>query len=233
MAVNREPILKRCKSLGISPAVMGIAKETKRDPNANKRKKVSEYGMQLKEKQKLKFIYGVLEKQFRHLFELAEKMEGQAGANLITLLESRLDNVVYRMGLSMTRREARQLVVHGHYLVNGKRVDIPSYRIKEGDVISLKENSKKSEKFKQIIEANASKAAPTWLDVNKDNQTAKVLRMPVKEDLDYDIEEHLIVERRRNTPLFHGIFSVLPCYYSRKHSFCQAGRTKNHTVLYL
>ena len=184
MAVNREPILKRCKSLGISPAVMGIAKETKRDPNANKRKKVSEYGMQLKEKQKLKFIYGVLEKQFRHLFELAEKMEGQAGANLI----------VYRMGLSMTRREARQLVVHGHYLVNGKRVDIPSYRIKEGDVISLKENSKKSEKFKQIIEANASKAAPTWLDVNKDNQTAKVLRMPVKEDLDYDIEEHLIVE---------------------------------------
>ena len=188
MAVNREPILKRCKSLGISPAVMGIAKETKRDPNANKRKKVSEYGMQLKEKQKLKFIYGVLEKQFRHLFELAEKMEGQAGANLITLLESRLDNVVYRMGLSMTRREARQLVVHG------KRVDIPSYRIKEGDVISLKENSKKSEKFKQIIEANASKAAPTWLDVNKDNQTAKVLRMPVKEDLDYDIEEHLIVE---------------------------------------
>ena len=184
MAVNREPILKRCKSLGISPAVMGIAKETKRDPNANKRKKVSEYGMQLKEKQKLKFIYGVLEKQFRHLFELAEKMEGQAGANLITLLESRLDNVVYRMGLSMTRREARQLVVHGHYLVNGK----------EGDVISLKENSKKSEKFKQIIEANASKAAPTWLDVNKDNQTAKVLRMPVKEDLDYDIEEHLIVE---------------------------------------
>ena len=120
MAVNREPILKRCKSLGISPAVMGIAKETKRDPNANKRKKVSEYGMQLKEKQKLKFIYGVLEKQFRHLFELAEKMEGQAGANLITLLESRLDNVVYRMGLSMTRREARQLVVHGHYLVNGE-----------------------------------------------------------------------------------------------------------------
>ena len=122
MAVNREPILKRCKSLGISPAVMGIAKETKRDPNANKRKKVSEYGMPLKEKQKLKFIYGVLEKQFRHLFELAEKMEGQAGANLITLLESRLDNVVYRMGLSMTRREARQLVVHGHYLLTAREL---------------------------------------------------------------------------------------------------------------
>ena len=195
MAKNTQPIAKRCKALGISPAVMGYAKKnTTRNSNGNVRKKQSEYASQLKEKQKLKFIYGVLEKQFRHLFELAEKMEGQAGANLITLLESRLDNVVYRMGLSMTRREARQLVVHGHYLVNGKRVDIPSYRIKEGDVISLKENSKKSEKFKQIIEANASKAAPTWLDVNKDNQTAKVLRMPVKEDLDYDIEEHLIVE---------------------------------------
>ena len=195
MAKNTQPIAKRCKALGISPAVMGYAKKnTTRNSNGNVRKKQSEYASQLKEKQKVKFIYGVLEKQFRHLFELAEKMEGQAGANLITLLESRLDNVVYRMGLSMTRREARQLVVHGHYLVNGKRVDIPSYRIKEGDVISLKENSKKSEKFKQIIEANASKAAPTWLDVNKDNQTAKVLRMPVKEDLDYDIEEHLIVE---------------------------------------
>ena len=195
MAKNTQPIAKRCKALGISPAVMGYAKKnTTRNSNGNVRKKQSEYATQLKEKQKVKFIYGVLEKQFRHLFELAEKMEGQAGANLITLLESRLDNVVYRMGLSMTRREARQLVVHGHYLVNGKRVDIPSYRIKEGDVISLKENSKKSEKFKQIIEANASKAAPTWLDVNKDNQTAKVLRMPVKEDLDYDIEEHLIVE---------------------------------------
>lgn len=194
MAVNRDPILKRCRALDLSPAVLGYDKKSNRNPNGNKRKKESEYASQLKEKQKLKFIYGVLEKQFRHLFELAEKMEGQAGANLITLLESRLDNVVYRMSLSMTRREARQLVVHGHYLVNGKRVDIPSYRIKEGDVISLKENSKKSEKFKQIIEANASKAAPTWLDVNKDNQTAKVLRMPVKEDLDYDIEEHLIVE---------------------------------------
>ena len=194
MAVSREPILKRCKALGISPAVMGISKETKRDPNANKRKKVSEYGLQLKEKQKLKFIYGVLEKQFYHLFEIAQKMDGQAGANLITLLESRLDNVVFRMGLASTRREARQLVVHGHYEVNGKRVDIPSYRIKVGDVISLKENSKKSDKFKQIIEAKAAIAAPSWLDVNKDNQTAKVVRMPVKEDLDYDIEEHLIVE---------------------------------------
>lgn len=194
MAVNREPILKRCKYLGISPMVMGIAKETKRDPNANKRKKVSEYGLQLKEKQKLRFIYGVLEKQFSHYFEIAQKMEGQTGANLLTILESRLDNVVFRMGLSMTRREARQLVVHGHFEVNGKRVDIPSYRIKVGDVISLKENSKKSVKFKQIIESTAGRATPTWLDVNKDNQTATVVRMPVKEDLDYEVEEHLIVE---------------------------------------
>ena len=194
MAVSREPILKRCKALGISPMVMGVAKETKRDPNANKRRKVSEYGLQLKEKQKLKFIYGMLEKQFHHYFELAQKMEGQACVNLITLCESRLDNVVFRMGLAMTRREARQLVVHGHFDVNGKRVDIPSYRIKEGDVISLREKSKKSEKFKQIIEATAGRVTPTWLDVNKDVQTAKVVRMPNKEDLDYEIEEHLIVE---------------------------------------
>ena len=194
MAVNREPILKRCKYLGISPMVMGVAKETKRDPNANKRKKVSEYGLQLKEKQKLRFIYGVLEKQFHHYFEIAQKMEGQAGTNLLTILESRLDSVVFRMGLSMTRREARQLVVHGHFLVNSKRVDIPSYRVKAGDVISLKENSKKSPKFKQIIEATAGRVVPTWLDMDKENQTAKVVRMPVKEDLDYEIEEHLIVE---------------------------------------
>lgn len=194
MAVNREPVLKRCRNLGISPMVMGIAKETKRDPNANKRKKVSEYGLQLREKQKLKFIYGVLEKQFYHYYEIAQKMEGQAGVNLITCLESRLDNVVFRMGLSMTRRESRQLVTHGHFNVNGQKVDIPSYRIKVGDVISLRDNSKKSEKFKQIIEATNSRTAPLWLEVNKENQTAKVVRMPVKEDLDYEIEEHLIVE---------------------------------------
>lgn len=194
MAVSREPILKRCKALGISPMVMGIAKETKRDPNANKRKKVSEYGLQLKEKQKLKFIYGMLEKQFHHYFELAEKMEGQAGTNLLSMLETRLDNVVFRMGLSMTRREARQLVVHGHFEVNGNRVDIPSYRIKPGDVISLRENSKKSVKFKEIVEATNGRLVPTWLDMNKDNLTAKVTRLPAKEDLDYEIEEHLIVE---------------------------------------
>ena len=193
MAVNRVPVLKRCRSLGMDPIYLGINKKSNRQLKRANRK-MSEYGLQLREKQKAKFIYGVLEKPFRNYYAKAKQQEGMTGENLMIILESRLDNVVYRMGLSMTRREARQLVVHGHYLVNGKRVDIPSYRIKEGDVISLKENSKKSEKFKQIIEANASKAAPTWLDVNKDNQTAKVLRMPVKEDLDYDIEEHLIVE---------------------------------------
>ena len=194
MALNKEPILKRCKELGISPMVMGVAKETKRDPKANSRKKVSEYGRQLKEKQKLKFIYGVLEKQFHHLYERAEKMEGQAGENLISLLELRLDNIAYRMGLSMTRREARQLVSHGHFNVNGHRVDIPSYRVNVGDVISLRENSKKSVKFKEIVEATNGRLIPSWLDVDKENLTAKVVRTPVKADLDYEVEEHLIVE---------------------------------------
>lgn len=194
MAVNREPILKKCKSLGISPMVMGVGKETKRNSNANFRKKESDYKRQLKEKQKLKFIYGVQEKQFRHIYERAEKIEGQAGANLLTLLEQRLDNVVFRMGLSMTRREARQLVSHGHFNVNGKRVDIPSYRIKVGDVISLREGSKKSVKFQEIVEATNGRLIPTWLDVNKESLTASVVRLPAKEDLDYEVEEHLIVE---------------------------------------
>ena len=194
MAVNKEPILKRCRYLGISPMVMGVAQESKRNPDANKRKKVSEYGVQLKEKQKLKFIYGMLEKQFRHYFELAEKMEGQAGENLITLLESRLDNVVFRMGLASTRRESRQLVSHGHFNVNGHRVDIPSYRVKPGDVIELRENSKTSEKFKQVIELTNGRIVPTWIDMDKEASSGKINRLPVKSDLDYEIEEHLIVE---------------------------------------
>ena len=194
MAVNREPILKRCKSLGISPAVMGIAKETKRDPNANKRKKVSEYGMQLKEKQKLKFIYGVLEKQFRHLFELAEKMEGQAGANLITLLESRLDNVVYRMGLSMTRREARQIVDHKHVLVNGKCVNIPSYLCKAGDTIEIREKSKGSERYKGILEVTGGRLVPEWIDADQENLKGVIKELPTREQIDVPVNEMLIVE---------------------------------------
>ena len=194
MAVDRQPVLKRCKSLGISPMVMGYGTETNRNKNANSRKKVSEYGMQLKEKQKLKFIYGVLEKQFYHYYEMAVKEEGVAGSNLIRLLESRLDNVVFRMGLAITRREARQLVGHGHFTVNGKKVDIPSYRIKAGDVIALSEKSKKSPKFAQVVEATNGRVIPLWLDMNKEAMSAKVTRLPEREELDYEIEEHLVIE---------------------------------------
>ena len=194
MAINKEPLLKKCKYLGISPMVMGVSKDTKCKADQGNRKKLSEYGMQLKEKQKLKFIYGVLEKQFYHYFEIAEKQQGQAGTNLITILESRLDNVVFRMGLATTRRESRQLVTHGHFSVNGKRIDIPSYRIKPGDVISLRENSRKSTKFKEIVELTNGRVVPLWLEANKEDFSAKVVRMPVKEDLDYEVEEHLIVE---------------------------------------
>ena len=194
MAVNKDPILKRCRYLGISPAVVGIDKSSKRNPNANSRRKVSEYGLQLKEKQKLKFIYGVLEKPFHHYFELASKMEGQAGNNLITILESRLDNIVFRMGYALTRREARQLATHGHFLVNGQRVDIPSYRVKAGDVITLKESSRSSSKFKDTLEQTSSRTTPLWLENNKDQFSAKVVRMPSIEDIDYEVAPHLIVE---------------------------------------
>lgn len=194
MAVNRDPILKRCRYLGISPAVVGIDKSSKRNPNANTRRKVSEYGLQLKEKQKLKFIYGVLEKPFRHYFDIASKMEGQAGNNLITVLESRLDNVVFRMGMALTRREARQLATHGHFLVNGKKVDIPSYRLKVGDVITLKDSSKSSSKFKAVVEQTAGRTTPLWLEVNKEQFSAKIVRMPAIDDIDYEVAPHLIVE---------------------------------------
>lgn len=194
MARMREPILKRCKTLGVSPAVMGVGKDTKRNAQENRRKKNSEYGLQLKEKQKVKFIYGVMENQFRHYFELAVKQEGTAGENLLIFLETRLDNVVFRMGLSTTRRESRQLVTHGHYQVNGKKVDIPSYRVKEGDVISLSETSKKSPKFEMIAEAANGRVTPTWLDMDKENRSAKVVRLPNREDIDFEVEEHLIVE---------------------------------------
>lgn len=194
MAVNRDPILKKCRALDISPAVLGYDKKSNRNPDGNRRKKVSEYGSQLKEKQKLKFIYGVLEKQFYHYYELATKEEGIAGENLIRLLESRLDNVVFRMGLACTRREARQLVSHGHFCVNGKRVNIPSYRVKVGDTISLKETSRKSKKFEQIAEVAGGRITPMWLDVNKEAATAKVVRAFQREELDFEIQEHLIIE---------------------------------------
>lgn len=195
MAVQKEPILKRCRYLGISPAVMGVSKtESIRFKNANNRKKVSEYGLQLKEKQKLKFIYGVLEKQFYHYFEIASKMEGKTGDNLITVLESRLDSVVYRMGLALTRREARQLVTHSHYTVNGKKVNIPSYRVKVGDVIALREKDRTTEKFKSTVEATKDRLVPVWLDAKNDDFSTTVSRMPLVEDIDYEAATHLIVE---------------------------------------
>lgn len=194
MARERGPILKKCRTLGISPTVMGIDKNTKRNPGANTRRKVSEYGLQLKEKQKVKFIYGVLEKQFAHYFDMAEKKEGITGENLLTTLEARLDNVVFRTGFAGTRREARQLVVHGHYLVNGKKVNIPSYLVKPGDEITIKDKSRQSEKFKAIIEENGSRHTPQWITLDKNSLTAKITEWPKREDIDYEVQEHLIVE---------------------------------------
>ena len=193
MAVNKDPILKRCRYLGISPAVMGVSKkESIRFKNANNRKKISEYGLQLKEKQKLKFIYGVLEKQFYHYFEIASKMEGKTGDNLITCLESRLDSVVYRMGLALTRREARQLVVHNHYTVNGKKVNIPSYRVKPGDVIAIKENSA-DHKGIEIALANKIKRVD-FINYDEAKRTATYVRYPERSELNAEINESLIVE---------------------------------------
>ena len=192
MAVSREPILKRCRYLGISPMVMGISKQSNRNPGAGNRRKVSEYGMQLKEKQKLKFIYGVGEKQFFHLFEIASKMEGKAGDNLIACLESRLDSVVFRMGLVLTRREARQLVTHGHFTINGKKANIPSMEVKAGDVIAVKAKSQSSPKFKEIKEMSIT--VPAWMTVDVDKLEGKVVTLPRREEIDTPIAEHLIVE---------------------------------------
>ncbi len=193
MAVNRVPVLKRCRTLGISPSVMGIYKTSNRNPKPMRRKQ-SEYGRQLTEKQKVKFIYGMLEKQFHKYYEMATKMHGVTGENLLQLLESRLDNVVFRLGLANTRRESRQIVNHGHILVNGKRVDIPSYLVKVGDVITVKERSLNSDRMKAIIEANSSRIVPKWLEMDKENSTAKVVALAQRDDIDFEVEEHLIVE---------------------------------------
>ena len=193
MAKNTQPILKRCKTLGISPAVLGVNKETNRNPKQSRRKQ-SEYAMQLTEKQKVKFIYGVLEKQFRTYYKKAEKMEGKAGENLLILLETRLDNVVYRLGFAKTRREARQLTSHGHFTVNGQKVDIASYRVKPGDVIAVREKSRSSAKFKALVEELGATATPKWLEKEKDSFEGKVIAMPQRDDIDYEVAEHLIVE---------------------------------------
>ena len=194
MAVNRDPILKRCRYLGISPTVVGINKESFRKPNANGRRKVSEYGLQLKEKQKLKFIYGVLEKQFYHYYEIATKMEGQAGTNLIVCLETRLDNIIFRMGFARTRREARQIVDHKHVLVNGKCVNIPSYSVKPGDKIEIREKSKSLQRYKDIMAATEGVLVPGWLTADRDNLAGEVVEKPSREQIDVPVNETLIVE---------------------------------------
>lgn len=193
MARNTQPILKRCKTLGITPGVMGYDKSTNRNPKQSRRKQ-SEYGLQLNEKQKVKFIYGILEKQFRKYYVMATKRNGITGEMLLQILESRLDNVVFRLGLANTRREARQLVNHGHITVNGSKVDIPSYLIKPGDVVAVREKSKSSARIKEIVETNSKRVIPAWLDMNRDTMTGKVIRLSEREDIDYEVEEHLIVE---------------------------------------
>ncbi|WOC32611.1 MULTISPECIES: 30S ribosomal protein S4 [Caproicibacterium] len=193
MARNMQPILKRCKTLGISPAAMGVNKNSIRNPKQGRRKQ-SEYAMQLNEKQKAKFIYGVQERQFRHYYEMATKTSGVTGENLLRLLERRLDNCVYRLGFANTRREARQMVNHGHITVNGKKVDICSYLISEGDLISIAEKSRSSQHVKDILEKNAATVVPKWLTVNHDAVEGKVVAMPERSDIDFDINETLIVE---------------------------------------
>lgn len=194
MAKNTQPVLKRCRTLGVSPAVMGYNKTSNKNPGGQRRTKKSEYGLQLQEKQKVKFVYGILEKQFRMYYEKAERAGGNTGENLLILIERRLDNVVYRLGYASTRREARQLVNHGHFTVNGKRVNIPSYLVKVGDVVAVCEKSQSCTRFKMMKEADAFVAAPKWLDRDKNNLQGTVIAMPARDDIDFEIEEHLIVE---------------------------------------
>lgn len=193
MAVNRVPVLKRCRSLGMDPIYLGIDKKSNRQLKRANRK-MSEYGLQLREKQKAKFIYGVLEKPFRNYFAKASKMNGMTGDNLMILLESRLDNVVFRMGLARTRREARQIVDHKHVLVNGKQVNIPSYLVKAGDVIEIKEKHKDCQRYKDILEVTGGNMIPDWLEVDAENLKGTVKELPSREAIDVPVDEMLIVE---------------------------------------
>ena len=193
MAVNRVPVLKRCRSLGMDPIYLGIDKKSNRQLKRANRK-MSEYGLQLREKQKAKFIYGVLEKPFRNYFEKAQRMSGMTGTNLMVLLESRLDNVVFRMGLARTRREARQIVDHKHVLVNGKQVNIPSYLVKAGDVIEIKEKCKGSQRYKDILAVTAGRLVPAWIEADQENMKATVKELPTRDEIDVPVDEMLIVE---------------------------------------
>ena len=194
MAKNMQPVLKRCRTLGVSPAAMGYSKTSNKNPGGQRRAKKSEYAMQLTEKQKVKFVYGMQEKQFRGYYEKASRAEGNTGEVLLSMLERRLDNVVYRLGYASTRREARQLVNHGHFTVNGKRVNIPSYLVKVGDLVAVCEASVTKPRFKKMKEDDAFVAAPKWLDRDKNTLQGKVVAIPTKEDIDFEITEHLIVE---------------------------------------
>ena len=193
MAVDRTPILKRCRSLDMDPVVLGVNKKSRRKLTRANRK-VSEYGLQLREKQKAKFIYGMLEKPFRNLYVKAERMPGLTGPNLMILLESRLDNVVFRMGFARTRREARQIVDHKHVLVNGKQVNIPSYLIKAGDTVEIKEAKKSSPRYKEIVEVTGGRMVPDWLEVDQENLKGTVKELPAREAIDVPVDEMLIVE---------------------------------------
>ena len=194
MAINKQPVARKCRALGVSPAEMGYGKkQSKRNPGGTRRKKVSEYGAQLKEKQKVKFVYGVLEKQFHKYYLKATNMKGITGDNMLQLLELRLDNVVYRSGLGSSRAQARQFVTHGLITVNGKKVDIPSYSVKVGDVITLRERSREQAAFKALREGTGV-VTPKWLTFDAQNLTGTVAAMPAREDIDCPIEEHLIVE---------------------------------------
>lgn len=193
MAVNRVPVLKRCRSLGLDPIYLGIDKKSTRQLKRANRK-MSEYGLQLREKQKAKFIYGVLEKPFHNYYDKADRMPGQTGANLMILLESRLDNVVFRMGFARTRKEARQIVDHKHVLVNGKCVNIPSYLVKTGDQIEIREKSKGSERYKGILEVTGGRLVPEWIDVDQENLKGTVKELPNREAIDVPVNEMLIVE---------------------------------------
>jgi len=196
MARNMQPVAKRCKALNLSPAAMGYAKKTtNRNQAGNMRKKKSEYALQLTEKQKVKFVYGMQEKQFRAYYEKASRMQGKSGENLLALCERRLDNVVYRLGFAKTRREARQLSTHGHFTVNGQRVDIPSFQVKTGDVIEVREKSRASAKFKGLLGEDAPMVTlPKWLTRDKNTLQGTVVAMPARDDIDFPVEEHLIVE---------------------------------------
>ena len=193
MAVDRVPVLKRCRSLGMDPIYLGIDKKSNRELKRANRK-VSEYGLQLREKQKAKFIYGVLEKPFRNYYAKASKMEGQAGTNLMVMLETRLDNVIFRSGFARTRREARQIVDHKHVLVNGKCVNIPSYLVKAGDTVEIREKSKSAQRYKDILEVTAGRMVPAWLESDQENLKGVVKELPTRDEIDVPVNEMLIVE---------------------------------------